>query len=152
MVFYQCFGRAHTSVVAAAIHLGLLPAEETALPTTTRLMDLPYFDRSEKEDFGRPLFLGRDEEGHEIFILGLGGGFQEGLAVLSSVFRLAGREPPLIVDTLLGLGILGRIGGGLSRELGLVRLGRPLAAYGVKKIYPQLVRTVKEVKSFLRTV
>ncbi|MGQ9779473.1 MAG: DUF3189 family protein [Bacillota bacterium] len=151
MVFYQCFGRAHTSVVAAAIHLGLLPAEG-GVPSTAQIMALPYFDRAEKKDFGRPLFLGRDEEGHEIFILGLGGGFREGLGAIASVFRLAGREGPLIVDTLLGLGILGRLGGGLSRELGLVRLGRPLAAYGVKKIYPRLVRTVTEVKSFLRTI
>lgn len=148
MVFYQCFGRSHTSVVAAEIHLGRLPCDR--IPSVAQIMALPLFDRAEEKDFGRPFFVGRDEDGHEVFILGLGGSVREGLGVIHGLFRLAGREGPLVVDTLAGLGLMGRIGGGLSRRLGLVAVGRPLAAYGVRGIYPRLVETVAAVRRFLR--
>ncbi len=150
MVFYQCFGRSHTSVVAAHIHLGNLPSG--ALPSVRQIMALPFFDEAEEADFGRPLLFGRDADGHEVFALGLGSGTRAGLGAIMGLFDLAGAGPPLVVDTLSGLGIMARVGGGLSRQLGLVSIGRPLAACGVRRIYPRLAGTVASVKHFLKEV
>ena len=148
MVFYQCYGGAHTSIVAAHLHLGLL--SEATTPSVGRIMVLPFFDRAKREDFGRPLFLGRDEDGHEVYALGLAHAAPAGLGAIGSLFQLAECENPLVVDTLSGLGLLARIGGGLSRQVGLVALGRPLVAYGVRRVYPRLATTVAAVKRFLR--
>lgn len=148
MVFYQCYGRSHTSVVAAHIHLGNLP--NGALPSVRQIMALPFFDEAEEADFGRPLLFGRDADGHEVYALGLGSGARAGLGAIMSLFALSGASQPLVVDTLKGLGIVARIGGGLSRQFGLVSIGRPLAAYGVRRIYPRLAGTVASVKEFLR--
>lgn len=150
MVFYQCYGRSHSSVVAAHIHLGNLSYQ--AVPSVSQIMALPLFDQAEKADFGRPLKIGRDPEGHEIFVLGLGTATREGMGVICSIFRESGVEEPLVVGTLMGLGILARLGGFLSRQAGLVAVGRPLAAYGVRGNYPRLVSTVTSVKRFLREV
>ncbi|MGE5528229.1 MAG: DUF3189 family protein [Patescibacteria group bacterium] len=149
-VFYQCFGRAHSSIAAAHLHLGHLSAR--GVPSLGEIMALPYFDRSGVEDFGVPLAFGKDAAGHEIFALGLGMAAPAGLGAIASMFRLAGEEGPLIVDTLSGLGLLARVGGALSRQLGLVALGRPLVAHGLRRAYPRLVETVAGVKRFLEEV
>ena len=149
-VFYQCYGRSHTSVVAAHIHLGNLPSG--ALPSVKQIMALPFFDEAEEADFGRPLLFGRDANGHEVFAIGLGLGVRAGLGAISGLFNISGASQPLVVNTLEGLGIVARVGGGLSRQLGLVSLGRPMAAYGVRGAYPRLVKTVGSVKCFLKEV
>lgn len=149
-VFYQCFGRAHTSVLAAHIHLGNLPCGNT--PSVAEIMALPFFDQASKADLGRPLFFGRDPDGHEIYAIGFGFAIGEGLSAIHSVFRRAGVELPLVVNTLKGLGILARVGGCLSRELGLVALGRPIVAHGILGIYRDLLLKVAAVKEFLKEV
>ncbi|MGE5550952.1 MAG: DUF3189 family protein [Bacteroidota bacterium] len=147
-VFYQCYGRSHTSIVAAHIHLGNLP--ESGTPTVRQITALPQFDAAKRHDFGRPLLMGRDGAGHEVYALGLALAVQAGLGAIYSIFRLNGEaEEPLVVNALKGLGVLARIGGGLSREFGLVSIGRPLVAYGIKQIFPRLVATVDAVKRFL---
>ena len=151
MVCYQCYGRSHTSIVAAHLHLGRLP-RDGSIPTVKQFMDLPYFDQGRNHDFGQPLHMGYDEDGHEICALGFGADQREGLGVIYSLYRLIGRREPLIVGTLSGLGILARGGGFLSRQAGLVSLGRPLVAFGIKQIYPKLVLTVDSVRRFLKEV
>lgn len=147
-VIYQCYGRSHTSIVAAHIHLGNL--SDTGAPAVRQIIALPHFDAAKRHDFGRPLLMGRDRAGHEVYALGLALAAQAGLGAIYSIIRLhEGAEEPLVVNALKGLGILARIGGGLSRELGLVAVGRPLVAYGIRQIYPRLVQTVNAVKRFL---
>ena len=151
MVFYQCFGRAHTSIVAAHLHLGTLPM--AGPPRIAQLMALPFFDRAKKEDLGKPLYFGTDDGGHRIYAIGLGATPRTGLGVIHGIMRCAQRDDELlVVNTLRGLSIMGRIGGGLSRELGLVAIGRPMVAYGVKLVFPTLVQTVVSVKRILKEV
>ena len=148
-VIYQCYGRSHTSIAAAHIHLGNLSA--TSLPSVRQIMTLPQFDAAKRSDFGHPLLMGQDAAGNEIFAIGLGLAVQTGLGAICGIFHLNEHtEEPLVVNALKDLGILGRIGGCLSRELGLVTIGRPLVAYGVKQIYPRLVQKVSAVKQFIR--
>lgn len=67
-IIYNCYGGAHSSVTAAAIHLGWLP--ETRLPTARELLNLPYYDAQKGKDHGKIRFLGLDCLGNEIYIVG----------------------------------------------------------------------------------
>lgn len=148
-VFYQCYGRSHTSIVAAHLHLGHLP--RGGPPSIGEIMSLPFFDRAKEEDLGRPLAMGRDENGHDIYAVGYGLAPKTAMGAAFSLFRLADeKEQLLMVGTLQNLGFLARLGGGLSRQLGLIFVGRPLAAYGVRAFYPRLEQIVVSVKAILK--
>ncbi|HCX78095.1 MAG TPA: hypothetical protein DG577_01645, partial [Firmicutes bacterium] len=41
-MIYHCYGGAHSSVTAAAVHVGLLARDKT--PSRLELVSLPYFD------------------------------------------------------------------------------------------------------------
>ena len=69
-IIYCCYGSAHSSVIAAAIHLRKLPWDR--LPTLAELVKQERFDRTENREIGTPFFMGRDGEGNEIYALGLG--------------------------------------------------------------------------------
>jgi len=68
-IFYCCYGSTHSSVVAASIHLGLLPIER--IPTSNEIKRLPYYDKIETSEIGTPFYMGKDEFNSEIFILGM---------------------------------------------------------------------------------
>ena len=68
-VIYHCYGRAHSSVVASHLHLGTLPLDGPVLKE--QILAIPEFDRAEAADFGEPYFVGQDEAGNEVYILGL---------------------------------------------------------------------------------
>ena len=58
----------------------------------------------------------------------------------------------IIVNTLRAVNWQMRIGGFLSRRLGLVSLGRPLVARGARRAYPQLTKIVRATKAHCRSV
>ena len=43
-IIYHCFGGSHSSVSAAALHLGLLDRQRT--PTEEELVRIPYYDKT----------------------------------------------------------------------------------------------------------
>jgi hypothetical protein len=67
-IIYHCFGGSHSSVTAAALHLGML--DKTRIPTREQLMDVPYYDKTSDEDFGSIRYMGTDEFGHDVYVLG----------------------------------------------------------------------------------
>lgn len=145
-VVYSCYGGAHSSRAAAAIHLGLLPADRAPRPRD--LLSIPRFDDVGAGDMGILDFMGSDVQGHEVYVLGRGAAREVAERALKSGFALAGGSPDeiLFVDALAEVNLIMRVGGFLSRRLGWVALGRPLAAYGTAKAFPRLVRLVEEVK------
>ncbi len=148
-VIYSCYGGAHSSPVAAAIHLGLLP--EDRVPEPGALMRIPRFDRVGSEEQGRAAFIGKDASGHEVYVLARG---PAGKAVERAFFSgasLAGADPSefLLVDTLVCVNLSMRVGGFLSRRLGWTALGRPIVLWGTRRAYANLVRLVRETKGRL---
>ncbi|MDK2784373.1 MAG: hypothetical protein PWQ41_462 [Bacillota bacterium] len=145
MIFYCCYGRAHSSVAAAALHLGWLRCSEAALAEIIRL---PYFDCASREDFGLPLALAQDSRGNQVFILGHGPAREMVERALKSTLEHCGWpwEEILFVRTDQCLNIWTRIGGFLSRRLGLVFPGRTLAAYGIRRSLPCLARCVARAR------
>lgn len=67
-IIYNCYGGAHSSVTAAALHLGLLPEARPA--TAKELLSLPYYDAQVGKDHGRIRFMGFDEWGNEVYVVG----------------------------------------------------------------------------------
>jgi hypothetical protein len=146
-IIYGCYGGAHSSPVAAAIHLGLL--DRTRLPADSELMNLKLFDRRVAESQGCLTYLGTDSRGHKIHVLGRGpNGVIVERAIKSALFNLAGwsREEVKFVDTLITVNLPMRIGGFLSRSLGFTAIGRPIVIHGTKKAFFNIVKLVEKVE------
>lgn len=151
-VIYSCYGGAHSSPVAAAIHLGWLP--EDRVPDARALMQLPRFDRSGPESYGVAELVGEDAQGHQVYVLARG---PSGEAVERAFFSgvgLAGGDPSgfLLVDTLSCVNLFMRAGGYLSRGLGWTAAGRPIVLWGTRRAYPRLVRLVQRTKKRLEAL
>ncbi|GAB6933040.1 DUF3189 family protein [Calditerricola satsumensis] len=149
-VVYYCYGSAHSSVVAAAIHLGVLP--DNRVPTPTEILSLDDFDRTSTPFIGTLYCRGRDELGCRVYTLGVGG--EPALVVESflSMVEACGdsRSAFWLVDALPHLSPIAKVGGMLSRRFGMVGVGRRIAVWGVRHRYAHLVRFVHEVKATLR--
>jgi hypothetical protein len=149
-VFYHCFGSAHTSVVAAAIHTGRLAPER--LPTVDELVALPLFDRVSSQDIGKVFAVGQGSDGEEVYVVGFGPGKEVIRKAVASFLDLKGvaNDEYLLVDALSQADWLVKLGGTMSRRLGLVRFGRPLAARGIRRVYPGLCDFVAEARKEVR--
>lgn len=157
---YTCYGGAHSSPVAAALHLGRLPM--AMKPTPAQVMAWPLFDAATPQDRGRLVYAGTDGHGRAVYVFGRGRAGLE--AVYRALRRGFGDGKPVggetdrglpqglrvwVVDTLPTVNAAMRIGGYTSRRLGIVRAGRPVAAWGTVRAYGHLVRLVRKTKALL---
>lgn len=149
IIVYSCYGGAHSSRTAAAIHLGLLPVDR--VPDARELLAVPGFDRVEDEGLGIAELAGVDEDGHTVYVLGRGPGAGTIERAFRSGFQAGGGDPGqlVFVNTLTTVNLLMRVGGFLSRRLGWVRVGRPLVVLGTRRAYPALVRLVRMTRRSL---
>jgi hypothetical protein len=140
-VIYFDYGGSHSSVVAANIHAGKL-----APPKTTpigEIINLPDFDKTTPDDFGKIRRVGTDADGNDVYVLGTkSSNFGNLLTGLVEAQGIAERFR--FVDTLPLVNNWLRIGGWLSRSLSLPALGRPLIRIGILQAYPKLVTLVRE--------
>lgn len=145
-IIYNCFGGAHSSVTAAAIHVGLLADTRVAGPE--ELLNLPYFDAQVGKDHGRIRFMGFDCRGNEVYITGKEnlGIFYE--RIMQHLLALSGEKQKdyVFINTMPYVNLWMVIGGYLSRRLGLKSLGRPIVIYGTRKSYWKFVHLVNLVK------
>lgn len=150
-IVYTCYGGAHSSPVAAAVHLGMLPRDR--VPTGKALLELGFFDKATRSDHGVARLLGADSEGNQVYFLGRGEGGESVIRAVRSGARIAGlaADDILFVDTLVAVNLWMRIGGFISRALGLVRIGRPIVIFGTRRAFYNLVRIVEGVEARLRT-
>ncbi len=145
-IVYHCYGGTHSSVLAAALHTGKLNG---CLPVTWQhLFRLPYFDRVDKKNSGKIYYIGRDEAGNEVYIMGCR---NAGHIVETVIYQLETVIPMdtaelLLVSTIPCLNTLMRIGGFLSRQVGLTTTGRIFLLYGTRQALPKIIKLVREVK------
>ncbi|MBO8126688.1 MAG: DUF3189 family protein [Firmicutes bacterium] len=148
-IIYHCYGSSHSSVVAAAIHLGYLPKDRP--PTTSELINIPHYDRTMTRDLGTLFFFGRDAQGHEVYILGRKNAEELISNLVPSILKYYGHPPQeiLLVNALERLSLLTTVGGTLSRGAGLVSIGRPLTIWGIKRCYFNFVQLVESVQKHI---
>lgn len=141
-IIYHCFGGSHSSVTAAALHLGIL--KKNTIPTPDELIKIPYFDKTSDSDFGSIRYMGTDEFGNEVYVLGkksLGNRFG---SILLGVAEILGKQDELLVVNCMELVNWSmKLGGFTSRRLGLVALGRPVVSWGTGRAFRQLVNLVE---------
>lgn len=149
-VIYHCYGGSHSSVIAAAIHVGIIPPQSP--PPKEVFWACPLFDQGNPENHGIIHLVGIDEEGNKVYSMGRRGSFPLLRNSLRGVLEIMRLDPHGIyfVDTLPYVNLEMRIGGFLSRQWGLISLGRPLVVRGSQKVFYKLVRLVEGVKKDLK--
>ncbi|MBO8168352.1 MAG: DUF3189 family protein [Thermoanaerobacteraceae bacterium] len=146
-IIYNCFGGSHSSVTAAAMHLGLI--SENRVPTAEELKAIPYFDEQLAEDHGDFKYMGEDEQGNQVYVVGrrnLGSLFEPLIHGIARIFSISPKEY-LIVNTMPCVNWIMVLGGILSRKLGMVSLGRPIVIYGTQQAHGNFVKLVNRVKT-----
>lgn len=149
-IIYHCVGGAHSSAIASAIHLGMLPINKK--PSLKDILSLSYFDTLNKKDQGKIIFRGIDENGHKVFTLSRQFVPHLVIPAIKDAWELAGgsKNDLLLVNTMDGVNFLMKIGGFSSRRLNLVAFGRPIVAYGTILTYNKLVKIVENTKKLIR--
>ena len=148
-VIYHCYGGNHSSVVAAALHVGLLP--ENRLPFFEEIMTCPYFDCFTKKNAGELHFMGKDGENNLVFTMGC---LKAGLVVEKAVNEILRalnhkKHEVIMVNTLPIVNIPLKIGGFISRSLGMIFPGRWLAVKGILMSYNSIHLLVQKTKKQL---
>lgn len=145
-IIYHCYGGAHASVTAAAVHLGWLPTDR--LPDNEELKAIPHFDMPIAEDHGRIRLMGEDESGREIYIVGRRNEAQvfENMARgLMDIYKQSEDEFRFF-DVMPYINWKMVLGGFTSRRMGITWFGRPVILSGVKYSYWPIVGLVQRVK------
>lgn len=148
-IIYYCFAGAHASVVASAIHCGLLPADR--VPAYSEFVALPYYDRTAPRLIGSPYLMGQDEYGHSVYFLGLWDQRQPLMAAVGALLATAGvdEQARLFQDAFPLINFSTKIGGLLSKRYRLTNLGRRITVWGMQRQYPAFVEMVADVKNRL---
>ncbi|HIE13558.1 MAG TPA: DUF3189 family protein [Desulfotomaculum sp.] len=141
-IIYHCYGGTHSSVLAAALHTGVISHRRP--PEGDRLINLPFLDTQDGGNHGRLYFFGKDEHGNKVYILGRRRDVEALTLVLNGALNEAQRV--LLVNALPCVPLLLKLGGYISRRLKLARVGRPLVCAGLRRAYPCLHELVYRVK------
>lgn len=144
-IVYHCYGGTHSSVVAAAVHTRRLAPDR--VPAPDDLLALPLYDARDGDDYGRIAPYGRDEHGNEIFVLGRRG-YATAPEMLFAGLRAAFNvtEPLKLVDTTGTLNWPMKLGGYLSRGLGLQAIGRLMVTWGSRCAYPRVAALAEKTR------
>ena len=69
MIFiYNDYGGTHTTSLAAAYHLKKLPTDRKL--TREEILNVDYFNKLTKADFGKIIFHGIDDDGNPVYTIG----------------------------------------------------------------------------------
>lgn len=145
-IIYHCYGGSHSSVTAAAIHLGLVP--EKQVPSPEELHRLPYYDAQVNKDHGQLRFMGIDQYKNQVYIIGR----RNSGRILEKVYHGLLEIFNIPIDEVYMVSVMPYVnwrmvvGGYISRRLGLIRIGRPLVTEGTRVAFLNLVSMVQKVK------
>ncbi|HRX21014.1 MAG TPA: DUF3189 family protein [Syntrophomonadaceae bacterium] len=145
IIIYHCFGGSHSSVTAAAIHLGLISSDKT--PSSDEIMALPYFDKTTDHDFGSLRFMGFDDQNNAVYVLGKKSQSDRFSNVLMGIAELLSKKDEVVaVNTMGRVNWSMKLGGFTSRRIGAARFGRPVVLKGTQKAFWELVNLVEMTK------
>lgn len=146
-IIYHCFGGTHSSVTAAAFHLGMLPSDRK--PQAGELLAIPFFDARDSNDHGYITLMGVDGQGNEIYFVGQRGSPQ----LLENIIHGLARQfdiPPnqyKLVNVMYKVNFSMRLGGFMSRRFKWIYPGRPLVTWGTINAFRKITNLVLRVKA-----
>lgn len=148
-IIYHCVGGAHSSVFAAAVHLGLLPKDRK--PTKEDILNIPFFDTLSKQEQGKILLRGIDEKGNRVFTLSRQFATHLVLPAIEDAYQLGGGQlcNLMLINTMSSVNWIMKLGGFSSRRLHMVAFGRPIVAYGTLKAYDKVLQLVSKTKEMV---
>lgn len=150
IVVYHDIGGAHSTAVAANIHVNNLPADH--VPDKAEILKLPTFDKIQKDDRGHLMYIGEDEFGARVFTIGM---FRKEKLIVPAICDMyeimnGSKEGIYLVDTTPAVNLWMKIGGFSSRNLNLVSFGRPIVTYGTMQVYMKISAIVDSVKKTMK--
>ncbi|OXT07857.1 hypothetical protein CE561_06390 [Thermoanaerobacterium thermosaccharolyticum] len=150
IVAYICYGSAHSSIVAASIHVGLLPSDR--IPTFDEILSMPHYDLTDDNQIGIPFYMGIDEYDNDVYAIGAKSGRKIMMKAVRSFLKESGigENEIMLIDTLPAIGLLTKVGGMTSRRFKIISVGRPFTVYGIIKKYNNFLDIVNKVKSSLK--
>lgn len=147
-IFYLCQTGLHIGLVAAGLHLGKLPAGE--IPPGKAIINLSREYRRTGFVLGKPLFVGRDEAGYDVFTIGVAAQhimMKKAVEdLLTKVYQMNSREFLVVDTTDLANGWV-KLGSLLSIRFNMPGAGEKICAFGLRKSYVDIVQRVEKVKS-----
>ena len=151
---YNDYGGTHTTSLAAAYHLKQLPQSEQKL-TKEEILNVKYFNKLTKDDFGKILFHGIDDEGNQVYTIGRKRNKYVVPALKELCLLLQEKhhfdEKIILSNTSPTVPILMSLGGFFSRGLKIDVLGVPLLVTGTKQCCDNIFRLVQNTKEVGRT-
>lgn len=150
IVIYYCFAGAHASVVASAIHCGLLPGDR--VPQNAEIAKLRYYDFAPPEKVGRLYYMGDDEYGNHIYFMGMWSRRAQVSAAIKGLLDAAGiaKGAYFLQDAFPLINFSTKLGGLLSKRCRLTGIGRTITIWGIKRRYSEFLSLVDNVKHRLR--
>jgi hypothetical protein len=141
-IVYHCYGGAHASPTAAAIHLGFFPPNR--LPKFGDFKKIEHFDRMTWTEHGKLIKAGVDPSGNEVYVLGRRNSPRLIIGLIREFIKLTGGNPDeyYFVNCMQMFNPFMVAGGFSSRGLGLVKFGRPIVTFGTMISYPILAAIV----------
>lgn len=146
---YYDFGGTHSTALAAAYHLHLLPYSSSKL-TKEQIAAVPFFNKLKKEDAGRFIFHGTDDNGHQVYTIGKRSSKLVIPALQNFCNLIQGRqglsERIVFSNTSPTVPLAMTLGGFLARGLGLNTLGFPLLVIGSQQASLSIKKLVEKTK------
>jgi hypothetical protein len=146
---YNDYGGTHTTALAAAYHLKEIIQSERKL-TKEEILNVNYFNKLTKDDSGKIIFHGIDENGDSVYTLGRRSSKIVVPALKNLSFILQNKhqfhEKIIFSNTSPTVPFVMSIGGFLSRQLKIDFIGVPLLIIGAKQCCDNIFRLVENTK------
>ncbi len=149
MIFiYNDYAGTHTTSLAAAYHLKKLPTDRQL--TREEILNVDYFNKLTRADFGKIIFHGIDEDGNSVYTIGRKNSklVIPALKDLSLLFQEKYQIQDKIIfsNTSPTVPFALSMGGLFSRGLKIDFIGVPLLIIGAKQCCLDILRLVENTK------
>lgn len=151
---YNDFAGTHSTALAAAYHLKQLPQSERKL-SKEAILNVPYFNKLTRKDFGKLLFHGIDEEGNSVYSIGrkrnkyVVPAMKELALLFQEKFQV--NEKLVFSNTSPTVPLAMSLGGFFSRGMKIDIIGVPLLVAGAKQCCDNIYRLVENTKHAANT-
>ncbi|MGE7759570.1 DUF3189 family protein [Peribacillus sp. NPDC097895] len=146
---YNDYGGTHTTALAAAYHLKELTQSERKL-TKEEILNVNYFNKLSKDDAGKIIFHGIDENGDSVYTIGRKSSKLVVPALKNLILLLQSKHPfhekIIFSNTSPTVPFVMSIGGFLSKQLKIDLIGVPLLILGTKQCCDNIFRLVENTK------